>query len=243
MEVVVRYFAGHRDITCRLEERVALAQGATVGALWEQLVGRYPRLGGYSGRLLFAVNQEFGSLTTALHDGDEVAFIPPVSGGGPAIQNKAARLFVVTQEPLDSAPLVEAVAAPDMGALVTFAGVVRNNFAGRSTAYLEYEAYVPMAESVLAQLAAEAQAQWGTGAIAIHHRIGRLEIGETAVLIVVAAPHRHEAFEAAEQIMDRIKQVAPIWKKEVWADGASEWVGSEDERRPTNDDRPTTTDQ
>ena len=148
------------------------------------------------------------------------------------IQNpESTPFFIVTNKPLDPAPLVAQVGAPDMGAVVTFAGIVRNNFGGRPTAYLEYEAYEPMAESVLGQLAADARAQWGTGAIAIHHRTGRLEIGETAVLIVVAAPHRHEAFAAAEQIMDRIKQVAPIWKKEVWADGASEWVGIEGERK------------
>ena len=139
--------------------------------------------------------------------------------------------FHLTDQPLDPVPLVALVAAPDMGAVVTFAGIVRNNFGGRSTAYLEYEAYASMAEAVLAKLAAEAQTRWGTGAIAIHHRIGRLEIGEAAVLIVVAAPHRHEAFEAAEHLMDQIKQVAPIWKKEIWADGASEWVGNEIERK------------
>jgi molybdopterin synthase catalytic subunit len=144
---------------------------------------------------------------------------------------KTANYFHITAEPLDPAPLVALVSAPDMGAVVTFAGIVRDNFGGRPTAYLEYEAFEPMAAAVLAQLAAEARAQWNTGVIAIHHRIGRLEIGDTAVLIVVAAPHRHEAFEAAEQIMDRIKQVAPIWKKEVWADGASEWVGDEVERK------------
>ena len=144
------------------------------------------------------------------------------------------KLFQITAEPLDPAPLAGLVAAPDAGAIVTFAGVVRNNFGGRATAYLEYEAYAPMAVKVLEQLAAEARAQWGTGQIAIHHRIGRLEIGETAVLIVVAAPHRHEAFEAAEQLMDRIKQVAPIWKKEIWADGASEWVGDEKERKQSS---------
>jgi molybdopterin synthase catalytic subunit len=139
--------------------------------------------------------------------------------------------FHISTEPLDPAPLVALVQSPDMGAIVTFAGVVRNNFGGRATAYLEYEAFEPMAVNVLEQLAAEARTQWGTGTIAVHHRIGRLGIGETAVLIVVAAPHRHEAFEAAEQIMDRIKQVAPIWKKEIWADGASEWVGDEVERK------------
>ncbi|HEX9438975.1 MAG TPA: molybdenum cofactor biosynthesis protein MoaE [Roseiflexaceae bacterium] len=148
------------------------------------------------------------------------------------IQNpKSNRFYAITTEPLDPAPLVKLVESPDMGAIVTFAGVVRNNFGGRATAYLEYEAYAPMAVGVLRQLAEEARAQWGTGAIAIHHRIGRLEIGATAVLIVVAAPHRHEAFAAAEQIMDRIKQVAPIWKKESWADGQSEWVGNEKERK------------
>lgn len=225
MEIKVRYFAGHRDITGQAEERVALGEGATVGGLWEALVARYPRLAGYSGRLLYAVNQEFGTLATELRDGDEVAFIPPVSGGA------GAPLFKITAEPLDPAPLVALVQGPAMGAVVTFAGVVRDNFGGRPTAYLEYEAYEPMAVAVLAQLADEARAFPGVGLIAIHHRVGRLEIGETAVLIVVAAAHRHEAFAAAEQIMDRIKEVAPIWKKEIWADGASEWVGGEHERK------------
>ncbi len=139
--------------------------------------------------------------------------------------------FAVTDQPLDPAALTALAQSADMGALVTFTGVVRNNFGGRATAYLEYEAYEPMAVKVLEQLAEEARAQWGTGAIAIHHRVGRLAIGDAAVVIVVAAPHRHAAFEAAEQIMDRIKQVAPIWKKEHWADGASEWVGDESERK------------
>ena len=149
----------------------------------------------------------------------------------PMDNSKPQQLFAITTEPLDPAPLVRLVESPDMGAIVTFAGVVRNNFGGRATAYLEYEAYGEMAAKVLGDLAAAARERWGTGAIAIHHRIGRLAIGETAVLIVVAAPHRHEAFEAAEQIMDRIKQVAPIWKKEIWADGESEWVGGEQERK------------
>jgi molybdopterin synthase catalytic subunit len=140
-------------------------------------------------------------------------------------------LFTITNQPLDPTALTMLVQSPDMGALVTFAGIVRNNFGGRATAYLEYEAYESMAVAVLEQLANEARATWGTGEIAIHHRVGRLEIGETAVLICVAAAHRHEAFEAAEWLMDRIKEVAPIWKKEIWADGASEWVGSETERK------------
>ncbi|MFQ3631010.1 molybdopterin converting factor subunit 1 [Roseiflexus sp.] len=224
--IVVRYFAAHREITGCSDETLALAPGTTVEALWEMLTERYPRLAGYSGRLLFAVNQEFAVAEQELHNGDEVAFIPPVSGGAP-------RTFVVTPAPLDPTPLVAMVQARDMGAIVTFAGVVRDNFGGRKTAFLEYEAYPGMAEAVLEQIAAEARTRWNTGAIAIHHRIGRLEIGETAVLVVVAAPHRREAFEAAEWIMDRIKEVAPIWKKEHWADGEAEWVGDEKERKQT----------
>jgi molybdopterin synthase catalytic subunit len=151
------------------------------------------------------------------------------------IVNFMTALFQITSQSLEPAPLVKLVQAPDMGAVVTFAGIVRNNFGGRATAYLEYEAYETMALAVLEQLAGEARAKWGTGAIAIHHRIGRLEIGETAVLIVVAAAHRHEAFEAAEWLMDRIKEVVPIWKKEIWADGASEWVGNEVDRKASVD--------
>jgi molybdopterin synthase catalytic subunit len=239
MFVMVRYFAGHRDITGRSEERLDLEPGATVGSVWDALVARYPRLSGYTGRLLYAVNQQYSTLATALSDGDEVAFIPPVSGG-----NHINRpLFQISREPLDPAPLIALVQTPDMGALVTFAGVVRNNFGGRATAHLEYQAYEPMAATVLEQLADEARTSWGVGAIAIHHRIGRLEIGETAVLIVVAAPHRHEAFEAAEWLMDRIKDVAPIWKKEIWADGASEWVGNEVERKAELDTTQAPADQ
>lgn len=159
------------------------------------------------------------------------------------IQNpKLTQPFAISRAPLDPTPLVALVQAPDMGAVVTFAGIVRDNFGGRATAYLEYEAYESMALVVLRSLAGEARATWSTGVIAIHHRVGRLEIGETAVLIVVAAAHRHEAFEAAEWLMDRIKEVAPIWKKEIWADGASEWVGNEVERKAELDATRTSAD-
>jgi molybdopterin synthase catalytic subunit len=131
--------------------------------------------------------------------------------------------FSITTEPLDPASLVAAVQTPADGAVVTFAGVVRNQFEGRATAYLQYEAYAEMATSVLAQIADEARRQWVIGQVAVHHRVGRLEIGETAVLVVVAAPHRQEAFAAAAFIMDRIKQIAPIWKQEHWADGSADW--------------------
>lgn len=220
MRVTVRYFAGHRDITGRSSEDFELPEAATVEQLWAHMITRYPGLAAYTGRVLYAVNEEFASLTTALHEGDQLAFIPPVSGGNA----QAIPSIRVSEQPLDAAALSMLVQAPDMGAIVTFAGIVRNNFGGRATAYLEYEAYQPMAERVLAQLASEARERWKTGAIAIHHRTGRLEIGEIAVLIVLASAHRQAAFEAAAWLMDRIKEVAPIWKKEYWADGDSEWV-------------------
>lgn len=232
--IVVRYFAAHREITGCNDETLTVAPETTVGTLWTLLTERYPRLARYGGRLLFAVNQEFATPDQTLRHGDEVAFIPPVSGG-------ALRAFVVTHEPLDPAPLVALVQSPDMGAVVTFAGVVRNHFGGRRTAFLEYEAYTSMAEAVLKQIADEARTRWHIGGVAVHHRIGRLQIGETAVLVVVAAPHRREAFEAAAWIMDRIKEIAPIWKKEHWADGTAEWVGDEKERKHGSPDQRSTT--
>ena len=139
--------------------------------------------------------------------------------------------FAVTREALDPAPLVALLQTPGDGAVVTFAGVARDNFDGRPSARLTYDAYAAMAEGVLAQIAAEAQGRYAIGRVAVYHRIGELAIGETAVLVVVAAPHRGAAFEAAAFIMDRIKEIAPIWKKEHWADGEAEWIGDEKTRR------------
>lgn len=139
--------------------------------------------------------------------------------------------FAISEQPLDAALLTRLVASPAYGAIVTFAGVARNNFAGRATAYLEYEAYPEMAVAMLATIAVEAKAHYAIGEVAIHHRIGVLQIGETAVLIAVGAPHREAAFAAAAYLMDRIKQVVPIWKCEHWADGTSEWAGLEHTRK------------
>jgi molybdopterin synthase catalytic subunit len=219
MQVTVRFFAGQRDIVGAAELPCELADGATVGVLWEHLIARYPRLGGFRRRVLYAVNQEYSDIDTALHDGDEVAFIPPVSGG-----SDQPPAFCVTPEPLaDPAALLRLVQTSADGAVVTFSGVARDNFEGRATALLEYEAFEAMATPVLAQIADEAQARFAIGRVAIHHRIGRLAVGETAVLVVVAAPHRRPAFEAALFIMDRIKEIAPIWKKEHWAAGGADW--------------------
>ncbi len=217
--VTLLFFAGQRDIVGQSKLTRAIEPDTSVGVLWEQLTSDYPGLQKHTGHLFFAVNQEFSDPATTLHHGDEVAFIPPVSGGLPLLPEP----FAITDAPLEPAPLVQLVQTAEDGAVVTFAGVVRNNFDDRATAYLTYQAYTDMALSVLRQIAGEAQASYAIGQVAVHHRVGRLDIGETAVLVVVAAPHRQAALDAAGYIMDRIKQIAPIWKQEHWADGASDW--------------------
>jgi molybdopterin synthase catalytic subunit len=224
MQITVRFFAAHRDITGTASERIDVADGSTLGQIWDVLEVRYPAFTPYRGRVLLACNERFGDATTPVNAGDTVAFIPPVSGGS------GTPLFWVTHDPLVAAPLEAAVAAPDMGAIVMFAGTVRDHFGERATARLEYEAYVEMAVPVLANIAAEAQATFAIGRVAIHHRIGVLELGEKAVIVVVAAAHRGPALAATGWIMDRIKEVAPIWKKEHWADGAQDWIGNEKQR-------------
>ena len=226
MHIQARFFALHRDIVGAPKLELDVAEGTTAGDLWARLGETYPQLVPATRSLMFAINQAYADPSTELHDGDEVAFIPPVSGGS----TPSFRPFMVTGQPLESGPLAAYVQTPGDGAVVLFVGVARDNFGGRPTAHLDYEAYAPMAEPVLEQIAREAAERWEIGRVAVHHRTGRLEIGETAVLVAVAAPHRHGAFQAAEYIMDRIKEIAPIWKRETWADGTAEWVGDEKTR-------------
>lgn len=224
MQITIRYFAAHRDITGAPMERLAVPDAATLADIWDILELKYPLLAPYRGRVLLARNERFCEPATIVSDGDTVAFIPPVSGGS------ATPLFCVTHQPLDATPLTRAVAGHDMGAIVTFAGTVRDHFGDRATARLEYEAYIEMAVPVLEQIAKDAQATFAIGTVAIHHRVGILELGETAVIVVVAAAHRGPALQAVAWIMDRIKEHAPIWKKEHWRDGAHDWIGNEKER-------------
>lgn len=133
-------------------------------------------------------------------------------------------MFRVTTEPLDVQQVHDLVKSPADGAVVTFDGIVRNNFDGRKVCYLEYEAYAAMAEKKMAEIAAEVQNKFAVGDVAMVHRIGRLQIGESSILIAVAAPHRQPAFEACAYAMDRVKQEVPVWKKEFFADGESHWV-------------------
>ena len=133
-------------------------------------------------------------------------------------------MFKITSEEIELGDVIRAVEAGDAGAIVHFLGVVRNNTEGREVSYLEYEAYPPMAEKKMAEIAQEIHEKWGLDRVAMIHRVGRLEIGEVSVAVAVASPHRKEAFEACHYAMNRLKQIVPIWKREVWADGEEEWV-------------------
>lgn len=223
MRITARFFALHRDVVGAPQLELDVEPGTTAGGLWARIAAMYPRLAPATRSLMFAVNQTYADPGTELHAGDEVAFIPPVSGGS----GEPFRPFRVAELPLYSEPLTAYVQTPGDGAVVLFAGVARDNSEGKATEHLFYEAYAAMAEPVLARIADEARARWAIGRVAIHHRTGKLEIGETAVLVAVAAPHRHGAFAAAEYIMDRIKEIAPIWKRETWRDGSAEWIGDE----------------
>ena len=219
MKVSVRLFAGLHDLVGRREVELELVDGATVADLREQLASQYPAVVPLMNTLVCAVDEEYVPNEHRLSPGDQVALIPPVSGGSAA---EAGR-FRVTQEPLDPQRLANLVRRDESGALALFYGVVRNNSQGRRVLYLEYDAYPSMAVKKMRQVAEEARSRWDITDMAIDHRIGRLEVGETSLLVAVSAPHRREAFEACHYAVDRIKEIVPVWKKEVWEGGES-WV-------------------
>ena len=161
-----------------------------------------------------AVNREYADRARELRDGDEVGSIPPVSGGA----------FRVTEEPLSLDAAVAEVADESAGAIATFTGTVRRQSRGREVTHLEYEAYAEMAEDVMAQLAADLEARHELCRVAIHHRVGRLEIGEASVVIAVSAPHRQDALAACREAIDKLKETVPLWKKEFY-EGGEEWIG------------------
>ena len=207
MRVTVRLFAGLRERagTARLE----IEGVERVGDVWAKLA-----LGDEPAGLLYAVNRDYADHGRALEDGDEVALIPPVSGGA----------FRVSAEPLDLQAAVAEAASDDAGAVATFVGTVRRSSRGRDVLYLEYEAFEEMAEPMLARLADELKAKHDLCEVAIHHRLGRVEIGQPSVVIAVSAPHRAAALDACREAIDTLKGTIPLWKKEVYA-GGEEWIG------------------
>jgi MoaD family protein len=223
MKVQVRLFARYREAAGRDRVEVELAEGGTVEAAWDAVVARYPVLSPYRPHTLFAVGQEYVEPQRALRAGDEVCLFPPVSGGADE------DLYRVTEEPLSEAAVAACVASPEAGGIVVFSGVVRNETGGRRVKFLEYEAHAPMALGKMREIGAAVRARWpGVRAVAIVHRVGRLEIGEASVVIGVSAAHRAQAFEACRYAIDRLKETVPIWKKEHFEDGEV-WVGLQSE--------------
>jgi molybdopterin synthase catalytic subunit len=224
IEIQVRAFALLRQVLGTADLTIDLPAGATVAHLLERLSADYPAAGPHLSRALVAVNQDYAERSQPLAGGDEIAVFLPVSGG--AAEGQEALTYVaLSPDPIDPLALSEMVTEPGAGAVVTFAGVVRDHNLGRQVHYLEYEAYPEMAAAKLRQIVAEVRQRWPlVRGVALVHRTGRLEIGEMAVLVAVGAAHRGDgAFEAARHVIDRIKEIVPIWKKEVWADG-EEWL-------------------
>jgi MoaE-MoaD fusion protein len=221
MRIRVLYFGALRDIFRREKDTLSLSEGATVGTLLEHFRATAPEQNSFWGAIAVAVNQEFARADQPLAEGDEVALLPPVSGGsGPT-----GRVALV-QDPIDTASLVESLKQGEDGAVVVFDGIVRNHTRGRRTLYLVYEAYAEMATAQMLKLAEEARSKFAVRDVLLIHRTGQLEVGETSVLIAVASPHRAQAFDACRWLIDTLKSTVPIWKKEVFEDGAV-WVAGE----------------
>jgi molybdopterin synthase catalytic subunit/molybdopterin converting factor small subunit len=209
MRVVVKLFAGVRERAGTGERTLELPDGARAATVWERL-----DLGNEPAGLLYAVNRAYADADQELADGDEVALIPPVSGGA----------FLLTEQPLSLDAAVDEVRTPGAGAIATFIGTVRTESRGRDVRFLEYEAYAQMATDVMTQLAAKLKERYDLHEIAIHHRTGRVEIGDSSVVIAVSAPHREDALAACKDAIDELKETVPLWKKEVY-EGGEEWIG------------------
>ncbi len=217
MHVKVLFFGMLKDVTGLSRDSLELADNARLTDAFAHYCARFPSLQSLAGSIACARNHEFTAPDTALQEGDEIAFMPPVSGGS------ERHHCALTRDPINARDLVRRLQRDADGAVVTFEGVVRNQSGGRTTLYLEYEGYEELALKTMENIALEIAAARGIGRIGMVHRLGRLEIGEASVVIVVTAPHRAAAFAAALDAINRLKQKVPIWKKEFFADGEI-WV-------------------
>jgi molybdopterin synthase catalytic subunit len=226
--VRARLFARLREQAGTDTESLELPAGSTVSDVYDAVKRLHPGLEADRNALRAALNQEFAEWDTAVAAGDEVAFIPPVSGGA----HGTGVLFELTSRPLDARRMETAVAHKGAGAICTFTGVVRDSSRGRSVTHLEYEAYAEMASAQMRRIADEIAERWPEARVAMAHRTGRLEIGEPSVVVSVSSPHRAEAIAACKWGIDRLKETVPIWKKEHATDG-SYWIEG-DEARPVS---------
>jgi MoaE-MoaD fusion protein len=229
MRTRVLFFGMLKEIVGKTAEDAEFPEGADLQSVFEFYRGRYPRLGELSRSIVIARNQEFADRTTALAEGDEVAFLPPVSGGrntDPLEISEAGHYFALTRHAIDTRAIVARVMTGAEGAVVTFEGTVRNHTGGRATLCLDYECYEAMALKMMARIGREIAASHEVGRVAMVHRLGRMLVGETSVAVIVTAPHRRPAFAAALEAIDRLKKMVPIWKKEHFVDGET-WVDGE----------------
>ena len=231
MQVRVLFFGMLKDLTGQSSDSLDLPEHATLRDLLAHYQQRIPRLHQIAPSLALSINQEYAPLESQLKSGDEVALLPPVSGGssqtGPMVdQTGHSRYATIVRQRIDTQALLEKLKQPDDGAAIVFEGVVRNHTRGRRTLYLDYEAYPEMALKQMELLAQQALSRFSIRDVAIAHRLGRLQIGETSIAIVVASAHRSAAFEACRWLIDTLKRTVPIWKKEYFEDGAV-WADGE----------------
>jgi molybdopterin synthase catalytic subunit len=230
VRVKVLFFGQLREILGRSEEGLELPVGSRLSDVFEHYSAQHPGIQAMAGSIVLARNHEFTPAASAVAEGDEIALLPPVSGGlgryTHVVEDEAGHFFALTRDPIDAQEIRRMLLRGEDGAVVDFEGVVRNNTKGRATRYLDYECYEPMAVKVMAEIGRELAGTYAIGRIAMIHRLGRMEIGETSVSVVVTAPHRKPAFEAALEGINRLKRLVPIWKKEYFADGEV-WVEGE----------------
>jgi molybdopterin converting factor subunit 1 len=234
MRIRVLFFGLLKDVCGRAEDSLELPSGSLVQSVFDHYAALFPRLAGMARSIVLARNQEFATVSEMLADGDEVALLPPVSGGSALheIGDPAGHFFALTREAICPRTVEERLLQGSDGAVVTFHGVVRNNTRGRATLRLEYECYEAMAIRKMAEIGLDIAGRFAISRIAMVHRLGMMEIGEASVLVVVAAPHRRPAFDAALEGINLLKRLVPIWKKEFFQDGEV-WVEGEwDDRAP-----------
>jgi molybdopterin synthase catalytic subunit len=228
MQVKVLFFGQLKEVCGQVEDRLELPDGSVCRAVFDHYSGLFPKLAGMAKSVVIARNQEFAPPEQPLSEGDEVALLPPVSGGAPVneIVDPEGHFFALTREVIDVRDAEARVMTGFDGAIVTFQGVVRNNTRGRATLRLEYECYEGMAVRKMAEIGRDIAARHQVGRVAMIHRLGTLEIGEASVVVIVASPHRRAAFDAALEGINQLKKLVPVWKKEFFEDGEV-WVDGE----------------
>lgn len=234
MRVKVLFFGMLKDIVGAAEEQLNVSEGAQLESIFDHYAERFPRLRQMAGSIVLARNHEFSDVSAHVSEGDEVAFLPPVSGGSAAAQPRythqieapGGHFFALTRDTIDTREIIGRLAQGEDGAVITFEGVVRNNSKGRQTLYLDYECYEPMAIKTLDGIGRSIAESYAIDRIALVHRLGRMQIGETSVAVIVTAAHRKAAFDAALEGINRLKRQVPIWKKEYFVDGEV-WVEGE----------------